>query len=306
MRPSRGVPWRPGRPSQTARRRVTAAWSSLIALICLTPAAPAVQLVGAEVTLLEVPDFVEPNALAANAFGALFVCDVGRGAVVSLDADARVRFEFESPATQPDLQPVDVEVTGFQVYVIDAVSNNLLRFSDRGSFLDVLQSFTERRLETPSAISVDAAGRVLIANPATHAVALLDETQAAETVVGGFGARPGEFNAPSGVAFAPDGSFYVSDTANARVQLFSGVGNWVTTLAASMREPRGLVVDRRGTLFVADAGGALHVFADAGRTHATLEWPDAQPIDVAVHGDTLWFLTREPAALVRVRIVRGD
>ena len=108
------------------------------------------------------------------------------------------------------------------------------------------------------------------------------------------------------MAFAPDGAFYVSDTDNARIQVFSGVGNWVATLSQPMKEPRGLVVGRQGVLFVADAGGAVHAFADGGRRYAVLEWPDAQPIDVAVHGETLWVLTREPAQLVRVRIVRGD
>jgi sugar lactone lactonase YvrE len=137
-------------------------------------------------------------------------------------------------------------------------------------------------------------------------VTLLDETQGAETTVGGFGTRPGELSSPSGVAFARDGAFYVSDTDNARVQVFSGVGNWVASLEAPLREPRGLAVDRDGNLYVADASGAVHAFVHGGRAHATLEWPDAQPLDVAVHGDTLWVLTREPATLLRVRIARGD
>ena len=142
--------------------------------------------------------------------------------------------------------------------------------------------------------------------PAQHRVTLLDETLVAETAVGGFGTQPGELSSPSGVAFAPDGAFYVADTGNARVQLFSGVGNWVATFDEAVEEPRGLVVDGHGALFVADAGGAIHAFVPRTREHTVLEWPDAQPLDVAVHQDILWVLTRDPAALVRVRIVRGD
>ena len=306
MGPSRRERPLPHRPRRRARGTCWCRFVTAFALVVLGTRSLGIELVAPEVFRLEHPDFIEPVALAVGPFGNVFVCDVGRGTIVRLDENARIRFEFDAPATQPDLQPLDVAVTGFQVYVLDAISNSLLRYSDRGSYLDVLQSFTERRLETPRALSVDGVGRVLLAQPAQHRVTLLDETQLAETVVGGFGTRPGELSSPSGVAFAPDGAFYVADTDNARIQLFSGVGNWVATFDAGLEEPRGLVVDASGVLFVADAGGAIHAFGSGTRKHAVLEWRDAEPLDVAVQGNTLWFLTREPAALVRVRIVRGD
>lgn len=307
MRPNRGARrWTPRRLSRQTSWRVWSALGCLVLQAMVVPAASAIRLLAPEVFRLEAPDFVEPVAVAAGPLGKLYLCDVGRGTVVGLDAEAQIQFEFGSPSTQPDLQPLDVEVTGFQVYVLDAASNALLRFTDRGTFLDVLQNFTESRLETPRALAVDGVGRVLLANPARHRVTLQDEKQVAETAVGGFGTRPGELSSPRGVAFARDGAFYVSDTDNARVQVFSGVGNWVASIDSPESEPHGLAVDRDGILFVADARGAVHALAASGDTLATLEWPEARPLDVAVQGETLWVLTREPATLLRVRIVRGD
>ena len=58
---------------------------------------------------------------------------------------------------------VEFVVLFTSVYVAGIIVLGSIEECDR--LLDVLQNFTERRLETPSAISVDGVGRVLIANP---------------------------------------------------------------------------------------------------------------------------------------------
>jgi sugar lactone lactonase YvrE len=300
-----------GRTSRLRGRACTscAPWRLLQAvgvLLAAGPAAAQIQLVESDRLDLAYPAYVEPWAVACGPLGQLYLSDLGRGTVLRLDARGRILFEFGSPSTQPGLQPLDIEVTGFQVYVLDAVANALLRFSDRGSYLDVLQSFQSRGIETPRAVAVDASGRVLLANPAWHAVRLIGETQQTETLVGGFGARAGDLTAPAGVAFAPDGSFYVSDSRGAHIQRFSGVGNYEATLTEGLREPRGLAVGTRGELYAADARGSVHVFSADGTAHAALALDGLSPVDVAVNADTLWVLSRDPKALVRVRVVRGE
>ncbi|MFQ5598974.1 MAG: NHL repeat-containing protein [Candidatus Krumholzibacteriia bacterium] len=274
-------------------------------------AAPAraagIRLVEAETLPLASPQFVEPVAVAVGPLGQLFLADLGLGTVVRLDSSASIVFEFESPATRPDMQPLDLEVTGFQVYVLDAGANALLRFSDEGSLLDVLQSFQEEGVETPRAVSVDGTGRVLLANPARHTARIVNEAQVTETAVGGFGTRAGELSYPSGVAFAPDGSFYVADTGNGRIQRFSGVGNYEEALFEALVEPRGLAVGARGEVYAADAEAhAVHVFGPHPGQHTALELAGKTPADVAVLGDTLWVLSIEPVELIRVRVVRGE
>ncbi|UCE02453.1 MAG: NHL repeat-containing protein [Candidatus Latescibacterota bacterium] len=299
-------PKRAGRPRVRDALVLLVAPAVLFLTVWLPAAAADVRLVEVESRALELPDFVDPVAIASGPLGELYLGDLGRGVVVRLDSEARIDFEFETPSTQPDLQPLDLVATGFQVYVLDAESNALLRYSNRGSYLDLLQSFARRDIETPHSVAVDGTGRILLANPAQHVVRLIDETQQTETVVGGFGKRAGELTTPRSVAFAPDGAFYVADTGNARIQLFSGVGNFESALWSELGEPRGLDANARGDLFVADASGSVHVFTAERLQHMQLPLPETRPIDVAVYRDTLWVLSNAPHRLVRIRVVREE
>jgi sugar lactone lactonase YvrE len=255
---------------------------------------------------LAAAQFGQPVAVAAAPFGRVFVADAGRGLVARVDAGGRILYEFETPADQPALQPVDLAVTGFQVFVVDAQSASLLRFSDQGGFLDVLRSFRDAGMETPRAVAVDGAGRVLLAETTRHLVRLVDERQRTETIVGGFGNRPGELARPLGVAFAPDGAFYVADTGHARIQRFSAVGNFMLSFGDSLGEPRGLATGAGGELFVADARReSVHLYGPGGVSRAELRLPGRVPVDVAAVNDTLWILVTQPPALVCARVERG-
>jgi len=266
---------------------------------------PALGLQVDSILALAAPRFVRPVAVAVGPLGRLFVADAGQGSVVRLDVHGSIRYEFEPPPGQARLQPLDLEVTGFQVYVLDALARALLRYSDQGAFLDVLQSFGTA--EMPRALAVDATGRVVLAVTARHQVRVLDESQRDETVIGGFGSRPGEFVRPSGVACAARGAIWVADSGNARLQRFAAVGNFEFASRDSLRAPRGIAVGAADEVFVADPQGhAVHLLAPSGAHRFVLPLEPATPLDVAAHGDTLWVLCAEPNTLVRVRVQRGD
>src|SRR6266542_2750340 len=67
---------------------------------------------------------------------------------------------------------------------------------------------------------------------------------------GSAGTAAGQFQLPHGLAIAPDGSIYVGDTANNRVQKFGPSGNYVAQWAAGT--PGGVAVDASGNLVVID------------------------------------------------------
>jgi uncharacterized protein (TIGR03663 family) len=82
------------------------------------------------------------------------------------------------------------------------------------------------------------------------------------------GVERGQFNLPRGMAVGPDGSFYVVDTANMRIQKFDASGNFVAIIGngkgngdgqflpfsdeAVGTGPGGIAVDKQGNIYVAD------------------------------------------------------
>ena len=80
----------------------------------------------------------------------------------------------------------------------------------------------------------------------------------------------GTFNEPWGVAVGPDGSVYVADTWNYRIQKFTSDGKFLSMWGSGpalgqdqFYGPRGLAVDSLGRLFVADTGNKRIVIYDA-------------------------------------------
>jgi uncharacterized protein (TIGR03663 family) len=81
-------------------------------------------------------------------------------------------------------------------------------------------------------------------------------------------AERGAFNLPRGIATGPDGSFYVVDTGNMRIQKFDSTGKFVALIGAGKGNgdgqfaplndqsvgtgPGGIAVDKQGNIYVAD------------------------------------------------------
>ena len=92
----------------------------------------------------------------------------------------------------------------------------------------------------------------------------------------------GTFNEPWGIAVGPDGSVYVTDTWNHRVQKFGKDGEPIKTwgqygqpilelpeTAGSLWGPRGIAVDSRGQVLVADTGNKRIVIFDQDGNYIT-------------------------------------
>jgi predicted membrane-bound mannosyltransferase/DNA-binding beta-propeller fold protein YncE len=87
-------------------------------------------------------------------------------------------------------------------------------------------------------------------------------------------AAGGTFNEPWGIAIAPDGSVYVADTWNYRIQKFTADGKFITMWGyfgqasdspQAFYGPRGVAVDAQGHVYVADTGNKrIVVFGSNG------------------------------------------
>jgi uncharacterized protein (TIGR03663 family) len=119
------------------------------------------------------------------------------------------------------------------IYVTDARNHRIQRFTADGQFISTWGSFA--------------------------------------TLDGGGNAPGGTFNEPWGIAVAPDGSVYVADTWNYRIQKFTADGKFVTMWGNAGTAdspdgfwgPRGIVVNSSGQVLVTDTGNNRVLVYDA-------------------------------------------
>lgn len=172
-------------------------------------------------------------------------------------------------------------------------------------------------LNTPRSIAVGLNEDIYVADSRNHRILHIASDGSLLQEWGTFGdnaslnAPIGTFNEPWGVAVGPDGSVYVTDTWNHRVQKFTEDGQPVTTWgqygqpfpedAASKSYfwgPRGIAVDSQGRVFVADTGNKrIAVFDEEGNflTEFGMAGLDPgqfdEPVGVAVTADGTVYVT---------------
>ncbi len=156
---------------------------------------------------------------------------------------------------------------------------------------------------SPRDVAIAPDGSVYVADQYNHRIQHFSETGDLINMWGSFGnindntAQPGTFNEPWGVAVGTDGSVYVSDTWNYRIQKFTADGQFIKEWgysgqgesADSFYGPRGITVSNDGKVFVADTGNKrivvfssegefLTQFGGVGMDVGQLD----EPVDVAV------------------------
>ncbi len=133
------------------------------------------------------------------------------------------------------------------------------------------------QLNGPRGLAIAPNGDILVADSRNHRIQQFSPQGEFIRAWGSFSgadslqAAPGTFNEPWGVAVGPDGSVYVSDTWNHRVQKFDSQGQFITAWGVfglsdtpgSLYGPRGITVDEQGRVFVADTGNKRIVIYDA-------------------------------------------
>lgn len=139
------------------------------------------------------------------------------------------------------------------------------------------------RFKKPRNLAVAKDGTLYIADTENHRIQHLNPDGTVIQVWGSFadvskGAAPGgTFYEPWGIAIGPDGSVFVADTWNHRIQKFSPSGQFITMWGTfgqaetptSFWGPRGLAFDSKGRLYVSDTGNKRVVVFDADGNYLT-------------------------------------
>jgi DNA-binding beta-propeller fold protein YncE len=133
------------------------------------------------------------------------------------------------------------------------------------------------QLNRPRDLAFAPDGSLYVADTDNHRIQHLSQSGQVLHVWGSFadilaGAAPGgSFNQPWGIAVGPDGSVYVADTWNHRIQKFTAGGEFVQMWGvfgqaedpSAFWGPRDVMVDPAGRVFVTDTGNKRVVVFDS-------------------------------------------
>ena len=217
------------------------------------------------------------------------------------DRDGNPITDFAPPNTSPATRaPVYVALDRQgQVYVTDRLQHAVMVFDADGNFLRVLHSPAPDGYWAPLGITVEA-DNIYVADvtKGQHRVLIFDQNEQFQREFGQEGQGQGEFSFPNSVARDSRGRLYVSDSNNARVQVFDPQGNLLGIFAVGAGEqatnlPRGLWADARDRLFVADTVGQtirvwdvsgdvprfLYTFGTEGNGDGEFYFPNAITVD---------------------------
>lgn len=167
------------------------------------------------------PGFWGPRGIAVNTEGTVYVTDTGNKRIVSFNKDG-VQIEYwgqDGSAPGQLIEPVGIAINPAQEVVVADTGNRRLQFFlGDGTFQrewpvsGMEEFYSEPYLATRG-------DEVLITDSFNHRFARYNDGKLTG-VWGKTGSGSGEFNRPIGIAVAPDGTVYVADTLNNRIQKF--------------------------------------------------------------------------------------
>jgi uncharacterized protein (TIGR03437 family) len=241
-----------------------------------------------------------PTALAMDKAGNLYICDVENqrirqlrtgGTIVTFAGNGSIAFSGDGgPATSASFaypSAVALDVAG-NLYVADRNNHRIRRITPggivttfagngQGGFSGEGKAATSAMLAYPSAVAVDPAGNVYIADTGNAIIRMVSTSGIITTIAGnmtvgysgdGSLATKAMLSANvSGLALDSDGSLYIADSSNNVIRMVdrSGIirtvaGNPTSTnygdggpaVNAALRSPTAVVLDAAGNLYIAD------------------------------------------------------
>ena len=235
----------------------------------------------------------KPYGLAVQK-GAIFVVDSRGGGWCFLDLAGR-KSRLVRPGGGGTLKkPINISIDDDGThYVTDSEREQVLVYDASNKFL---RAFGKPGQFRPVDVAIRG-DRLYVTDVAHHQVHVLDKaTGEILNSFGEAGSEPGQLFHPTNLSFAPDGTLYVVDTTNFRVQQFTAEGEYIRgfggagSAPGTFTRPKGIAIDHDGNAYVVDAafenvqiiapdGGALMFFGASGAERDSINMPTVVKID---------------------------
>jgi len=241
----------------------------------------------------------KPFAVAFDPQGRILVSDSGSGAVVRIDREGR-KWDVLGTKGAVSLQmPMGLDVgPDGTIFVADRGLKQVLAFNPDGSLRAVYGKAGELTNPTDAALSPDGKS-LYIADSKEHRIAVYDvATGTLRFHFGEIGQKPGQFFFPTSLTFGADGSLFVVDQMNSRVQVLAPTGELIDKFGGlgmgfgEFVRPKDVAIDSKGMIYVTDnAFNNVQIF-DADFTLLTFVGQGGEgpghflgASGIAVHGD---------------------
>lgn len=211
--------------------------------------------------------------------GRIYVTDTVQRRVVVFDAAAGRYFEFGVDKPGELAKPIGIAAAGAtgEVFVADVSLRRVHVYTSEGKFLRAVGN--QETLQRPTGVAVNHAGtRVYIVDTGgvtsqEHRVQVYDaQSGALLQTIGTRGEGDGQFNLPVAIDVGLDGTIYVLDKMNFRVEIFNPDGSFKAKFGSLGRYPgqlasgRGIAVDKDNNIYVVDtAFGNFQIFNQSGQ-----------------------------------------
>ena len=224
----------------------------------------------------DIKGLVKPYGVAVHD-GRVYVTDTVQRAVVLFDTRNKQYKQFGAEMPGQLYKPVGIDITAQgEIFVADVSARHITVFDLNGNFLRYLGNKEMFRRPAGVAVSNDGSKVYVIdtggVDNQDHRMLILDpQTGALIKTVGTRGGENGQFNLPLQISSSIDGSVYVVDKGNFRIQVFDADGNYKFSFGTLGRypgqffSPKGVSTDTDGNIYVVDtAFGNVQIFNNKG------------------------------------------
>lgn len=222
--------------------------------------------------------FAKPYGIAVYQ-GRIYVTDTVQRVILMFDAPGRDFKVIGQDGIGQLVKPIGISIdrNDGTVYVADNTAKRVVVFDKEGEYLRAIGG--SEILRRPTGVTISPDGKKLYVidtggvDSSEHHMHIFDAMSGnLLQTVGTRGKEEGQFNLPLQATTGPNGTVYVVDSGNFRVEAFNPDGSFKGTFGGIGRQsgqfsrPKGIASDPQGNIYVVDAAfGNFQIFDPSGQ-----------------------------------------